>query len=122
LLKTDETVAFSSVEGLKFLLVIVVGDGVFDHRGRRVATLALPDGQSPWIIMAGGIDGNGVPDLMLTTPEMGAVYMYENRQGSRPRGWRGGERGGTFVYEPVGGERQDPRRVPVGTGMNFTLY
>lgn len=59
---------------------IVVGNGVFDHRGRRVATLALPADETPWIIIAGDMNGNGVPDLLITTRDMESVFLYENRR------------------------------------------
>lgn len=101
---------------------IVVAQGVFDHRGRRVATLALPDGVLPWIVMAGDMTGDGVPDLMLTTRQMSAVYIYENRQGANPCGWLAGARGGRFMYEGESHCGDVLKSVPLGTGTNFTLY
>jgi hypothetical protein len=48
-------------------------------------------------ILTGDMTGDGVPDVVLATPE--AVYIFKNKKGLKPDG-----------------------PVPLGTGPNFTLY
>jgi hypothetical protein len=51
------------------------------------------------LALAGDMTGDGVPDVMLTTPFSTAVYIYQNEHG-----------------------RQPPKPSPPGTEANFTLY
>ncbi len=85
---------------------IFVGDNraVYDHTGKRIATLALPvlENAAPpdsyeASILTGDCTGNGVRDMLLITPDL--VCIYENT-GGRPTG----------------------EAVPLGTGPNVTLY
>lgn len=82
-------------------IVIAHGGGVFDGRGRCIATLALPvprEGMlSETSVLVGDMSGDAVPDVMLATPSV--VYLYRNEKG-RP-------------LSPA---------PPCGTGLNFTLY
>ncbi len=80
-------------------ILIAGGRGLFDGHGRRLATFAMNKGDSPGIGMIGDMDGDGVPDVLLTTSSASAVYIYRNEKG-----------------------RQPVSPVPLGTGVNFTLY
>ena len=85
--------------------IVVAYDGaIYDHRGRRIATLAVPgahtSGRQPveqQSILLGDMDGDGVPDVLIVTNT--AVTIYRNENGARPK-----------------------RSVPLGTGPNVTLY
>ena len=85
--------------------IVVAYDGeIYDHRGRRIATLAVPGahkgGRQPveqQSILLGDMDGDGVPDVLIVTNT--AVTIYRNENGARPK-----------------------RSVPLGTGPNVTLY
>ncbi len=85
-------------EGTEAIL-IAGGRGLFDGHGRRLATLAMNKGDSPGIGFIGDMDGDGVPDVLLTTSSASAVYIYRNEKGHRPT-----------------------PPAPLGTGVNFTLY
>lgn len=50
-------------------------------------------------VLVGDMTADGVPDVLLTTRQSSAVYIYENKSGSRPA---------------------PPK--PAGTEPNFTLY
>jgi hypothetical protein len=86
--------------------IIVAYDGaVYDNRGRRVATLAVPGGDTARgkesveqrSILVGDMDGDGVRDILIATNT--AVYIYRNEKGARPK-----------------------EKAPLGTGLNVTLY
>ncbi len=93
-------------DGLQEILV-AQGRGLFDGHGRRVATLAMegaPSGEPPsesaeMLALVGDMTGDGVPDVLLTTRSSSVIYIYRNEKGRKPR-----------------------RAVPLGTGVNFTLY
>lgn len=51
-----------------------------------------------WVV-AGDLEGDGVPDVLLTTRAISHVYIYKNERGRRP----------------------DPP-APLRTGLNVTLY
>lgn len=76
---------------------------IYDHRGRRIVTLALPEGahdpgaKGERSILTGDFTGDGVPDILLTSVD--AVYLYKNEKGRIP---------------------SPP--APLGTGLNVTLY
>ena len=81
---------------------ILVGHNgaIYDHRGRRIATLVTPQaqpGRGERSILTGDMDGDRVLDVLLATPK--AVYLFRNENGSRRMG-----------------------DVPLGTEFNFTLY
>jgi hypothetical protein len=80
-------------------ILIAGGRGLFDGHGRRIATLSMNPGDSPGIGMVADMDGDGVPDVLLTNSSASAVYIYRNEKGRRPT-----------------------QPVPLGTGVNFTLY
>ncbi|MHB8903103.1 MAG: hypothetical protein ACYC6Y_30445, partial [Thermoguttaceae bacterium] len=75
--------------------------GLFDGRGRRVATFRIDAGQEPWQLTAADLAGHGLRDVMLLTTgeKVDKVYLYLNP---------------TPASTPAG--------VPAGTGPNFTLY
>ena len=89
-------------------IVIAEGRGLFDGHGRRQATFAmqaadLPDPHAPGAAemeaLVGDMTGDGIPDVLLTTRQCSAVYIYQNQGGAKP----------------------SPPKPP-GTELNFTLY
>jgi hypothetical protein len=78
---------------------IVVGStrGLYGADGTCLATLAVPDLVEAASILKADMTGDGVPDLLLVTPDM--AYVYRNENGRRPEGG-----------------------FPLGTGVNVTLY
>jgi hypothetical protein len=84
-------------------ILVAQGRGLFDGRGRRIATLGMdePDAPDPaeMLGIVGDMTGDGVPDVLLTTRASSAVYIYKNLKGKRPAS-----------------------PVPLGTEPNFTLY
>ena len=81
-------------------ILVANNRAVYDHRGRRVATFAMPgrpEGGYEGSLFVGDMTGDGIPDVTLTTPTR--VYIYKNEMG-----WR--------LARP-------PRP---GSGPNFTLY
>ncbi len=85
---------------------IVVADygGVYDHRGRRIATLITPGSPNRYAdtgfensILAGDMTGDGIADIILVTPEI--VFIYKNTAG-----------------------KKTVDSLPLGTELNFTLY
>ncbi len=76
-------------------IVIADARGVFDQNGKRIATLEM---DAPGkILLCGDMTGDGVPDITLTTLEN--VYIFKNNKGTKP-----------------------DESVPLGSGINFTLY
>ena len=84
-------------------LVTPFNHALYDGSGRRVATfLPPPPTQNNCsIALVGDYTGDGIPDVAITNPEPGreAVYLFENRQGARPKA-----------------------PAPLGSGENVTLY
>ena len=85
-------------------IVVANSGGLYDHHGRRIATLAAPEmepsGGKPDYersLLKGDMTGDGLADLVLVTPD--EAYVYANP-----------------------GVCPSDKRVPLGTGMNFTLY
>ncbi len=85
---------------------IVVADygGIYDHRGRRMATLLTPGSINRFAetgfensVLAGDMTGDGIADIILVTPE--TVYIYNNAAG-----------------------KKTVDSLPLGTEFNFTLY
>ena len=84
---------------------ILAGDNqaVYDHTGTRLGTFVMPGSpagsERPFELsmLVGDCDGDGRQDVLLVTPE--AVHIYRNGQGAKPGGG-----------------------VPLGTGLNVTLY
>jgi len=76
---------------------------IYDHTGKRLGIFAMPgtanDATFPFemSILTGDCDGDGREDVLLITPDR--VYIYRNEHGAIPS-------------EPV----------PLGTGLNVTLY
>lgn len=85
------------------LMEMAIGDprGVFDGRGRRIATLvtAAADAGDIRDAIAADFDGDGRPELALTTNTGNAVYLYRPPHARQPQA-----------------------ALPLGTGLNFTLY
>jgi hypothetical protein len=75
--------------------------GLFDGYGRRMATFSVGEGEEPWLMMAVDLTGRGMRDVMLVTSESNRyrVYLYKNR-----------------------GSASNSAGVPMGSGVNFTLY
>jgi len=84
-------------------ILVAQARGLFDHRGRRIATFQMHNPEDPdpaeMLGMVGDMTGDGVPDVLLTTRSSSAVYIYKNEKGTKPA-----------------------RAVPAGTELNFTLY
>lgn len=89
-------------------IIIAEGRGLFDGHGKRLATFAIRDAdltnpQAPdaaeMTALVADMTGDGVPDVLLTTRRSTAVYIFENRRGTKPT---------------------PPK--PSGTETNFTLY
>lgn len=83
--------------------------GVFDGTGRRIATLAmesqpdlyggqpLAEGEIGNLVVPGDMNGDGVPDIVITTPQAAYVFTSALAPGRAPR-------------------------AALGCGSNFTLY
>lgn len=89
-------------------IVIAEGRGLFDGHGSRLATFVMEAGDvtdprapdaAEMGVLVGDMTGDGIPDVLLTTRQSSAVYIYENKSGLRPT----------------------PPKPP-GTEPNFTLY
>jgi len=85
-------------------IIVAHSGGLYDYRGTRSATLATPGAEPPNVkgtyeksLFVGDMDGDGIADLTLTTPDR--VYVYRNVHGRKAR---------------------DPVRL--GSERNFTLY
>ena len=76
-------------------MVVAYARGLFDHRGKRIATFA-GDGPAA-TAQVGDMTGDGIPDLVLTTSS--AVSIYENLNGKKHEG-----------------------QTVLGCGVNYTLY
>ncbi len=86
---------------------ILHGDNraIYDGAGKRIANLAKPkiedelsdDTRYEVSVLTGDMTGNGVPDVLVATPWV--VAIYKNKHGSKPK-----------------------EKAPLGTGLNFTLY
>ncbi|MFA5190595.1 MAG: hypothetical protein WC740_07715 [Verrucomicrobiia bacterium] len=80
--------------------VLIAGArSLFDSKGRCIASMAMSQGDSVDIGFVADMTGDGLPDIVLTTDNCPAVYIYENKRGRKPS-----------------------RPVPSGTGVNFTFY
>ncbi len=83
--------------------MIAQSRSLYDGQGRVVARLAMDardDAQGEErLALTGDFTGDGIPDVMLTTRAMTHVHIYRNERGRRPN-----------------------PPVPLGTGVNFTLY
>jgi len=84
--------------------IIVAHNGaLYNHQGQRISTLHTPglatSGKPKYerSLLLGDMTGDGIRDLVLTTPE--TIYIYKNTRGSRTG-----------------------QSIPLGTEMNFTLY
>lgn len=84
-------------------IVVADGLGVFGPRGTRIATLDVPKDvldagvEYETSLFVGDMTGDGVPDIVVNTPVASAVFR--NEAGEKPK-----------------------RGVPLGSGLNFTLY
>lgn len=94
--------------GDKMNEIIVAHNGcIYNHKGECIGVFATPrpTKNSPAAdestyersILTGDMTGDGIPDVVLATLE--AVYIFKNENGLKP-----------------------DRPVPLGTGLNFTLY
>ena len=84
--------------------ILVAHNGcIYDHHGRRIGVLAVPDGnqvgqrKGERSMLIGDMTGDGVRDVMMVTTEK--VYIYINRNGKKGN-----------------------KPVRLGTEFNFTLY
>jgi hypothetical protein len=82
-------------------MVIADPRGIFDGLGRRIATLEVDPADAGAIrdCIAADLDGDGLPELALTTEVGRAAYLYRLPHTRRP-----------------------PEPLPLGTGLNFSLY
>ena len=84
-------------------ILVAQGRGLYDGRGRRIATFAMRERDAPdpaeMLALVGDFTADGVSDVMLTTRDCSTVYIYKNQHGRKPSAG-----------------------VPLGTGLNFTLY
>ena len=84
-------------------VLVAEGRGLFDGHGRRIATFAMAHPGSPrdceMLCMTGDMTGDGVPDVLLTTRQATAAYIYRNPSSKKPA-----------------------TPAPLGTEPNFTLY
>lgn len=84
-------------------LVVGGNRALYDGQGNRLATFFVPQaaldaaGGAQLSVLTGDMDADGVPDLLIITPSR--LFVYRNESGSKPEGV-----------------------VPLGTGMNVTLY
>ncbi|MCE5251346.1 hypothetical protein LLG96_14115 [bacterium] len=76
-------------------IIIAHARGIFDRTGARIATLACDD--SGVTVQTGDMTGDGVIDIAITTPAM--VHIFRNANG-----------------------RKAEKPVPLGCGVNYTLY
>ncbi len=75
--------------------IIVSADrGIFNHRGKRITTLAT--GSPGGALLRGDMTGDGICDITIITPEPIAAHIFKNDKGTTPAG--------------------------CGCGVNFTLY
>ena len=81
--------------------ILVGHDGaVYNGHGKRIATLMTPgatEGNYERSILTGDMTGDGIPDVMMATPD--AVYVFKNEKGRKPA-----------------------TTIPLGTEPNFTFY
>ena len=84
-------------------VLIAQARALFDGRGERMATFAMPgkddEAGEERLALTGDCTGDGVPDVLLTTRAMTDVYIYKNERGKKPN-----------------------PPAPLGTEVNFTLY
>lgn len=76
-------------------IIIAYARGLFDCRGKRIATFAMNGPAN--MVQVGDMTGDGIPDLLLATSE--TVYLYKNENGIKP-----------------------DIPAPLGCGVNFTYY
>ena len=77
-------------------IVMGTAAAMFDCAGNKVARLDAPEAG---LVTKGDLTGNGVPDLMFSSNPASEVALFRNEQGKPPAGG-----------------------VPLGTGVNYTLY
>jgi outer membrane protein assembly factor BamB len=85
-------------------MIVAHTNGLYDHQGTRIATLATPGAERPNVkgtyeksVLVGDMDGDRIADLTLATPDR--VYVYRNLHGKKADG-----------------------PVRLGSERNFTLY
>lgn len=76
-------------------IILAHARGVFDRQGNRIATFEC--GDKGMDIQPGDMTGDGVIDVTITTTT--SVYIFKNENGVKP-----------------------PHPVPLGCGINYTLY
>jgi hypothetical protein len=88
--------------------ILVAHNGcIYNHKGKSIGVFTTPkpnkkgsttsDSTYERSILTGDMTADGIPDVVLATPE--AVYIFKNKKGLKP-----------------------DRPVSLGTGLNFTLY
>ena len=84
-------------------ILVAQGRGLYDGHGRRIATFAMDNPETPdpaeMLAMVGDFTADGIPDVLLTTRDCSTVYIYRNQHGRKPK-----------------------TKAPLGTEVNFTLY
>ena len=93
-------------DGLNEIMVAHNG-GIYNYKGKCIGVFATPkptkngppadESATERSILTGDMTGDGVPDVALATTE--AVYIFKNKKGLKP-----------------------DKPVPLGTGLNCTLY
>lgn len=83
-------------------IVIAQNQAIYDQQGKRIFTLAIPPGdrqveQGETSLLTGEMTGDGILDLLIVNPDR--VSIFKNENGRKPE-----------------------RPVPLGTGLNVTLY
>ena len=84
-------------------ILVAQGRGLYDGQGRRIATFAMDNPETPdpaeMLAMVGDFTADGFPDVLLTTRDCSTVYIYRSPHGLKPK-----------------------TKTPLGTEVNFTLY
>ena len=75
-------------------IIVSAERGIFDHRGKRIATLAT-DARGG-ALLRGDMTGDGICDITIITADPLAAHIFKNKKGTTP--------------------------ADCGCGVNFTLY
>ena len=75
-------------------ILVAAGHGLFDYRGKRIATFGT--GARGSMILVGDMTGDGISDVTILTADPLMVHVFENKHGTT--------------------------KAELGCGVNFTLY
>lgn len=85
-------------------MIVAHNGALYNHQGKRVSTFHTPGLEAASAkakyersLLLGDMTGDGIRDVVLTTPE--TIYIYKNMNAKRP-----------------------DESIPLGTEINFTLY